>query len=464
MKRLMSGFAIFIVIACVASCRKTGFIETPDALLNISADTLHFDTVFTTTGSVSQAFKIFNPNDKKLRLSNARLVGGATSPFKLNVDGSPGTDFNDIEIAANDSIYVFVTVTINPNAANLPFIVRDSILINYNGNKRYVQLDAFGQNANFFRNKRARNGETWNNNLPYVILGSLTVDSSFTLNIQKGCRIYVHADAPIIINGSLKVNGEKYDSTRVVFQADRLDQPYRDFPAGWPGIYFSPSSKDNVLTYAVIKNAYQGIITQSAAAGSIKVTLNQCIINNIYDAGILSIGSSIKATNCLISNCGNNVAIASGGNYSFDHCTIASYANTYLAHKSPVLSISNANEQGQTSNLNAAFRNCIFFGEGGIVDNEITIDKKVTNSTSIIFQNVVYKLKDVPSNATFSNSANITSPEFDSIDIGKRHFDFHLKATSPAVKKGINISVPIDLDGKPRALLPANPDIGCYER
>src|SRR5437763_4552219 len=45
-----------------------------------------------------------------------------------------------------------------------------------------------------------------NNNLPFVILGGLTVDSNVTLTIQKGCKIFCHADAPIVINGSLKVN------------------------------------------------------------------------------------------------------------------------------------------------------------------------------------------------------------------------------------------------------------------
>jgi hypothetical protein len=36
----------------------------------------------------------------------------------------PHKEVSDIEIAADDSIYVFVTVNINPNAANLPFVVR----------------------------------------------------------------------------------------------------------------------------------------------------------------------------------------------------------------------------------------------------------------------------------------------------------------------------------------------------
>lgn len=458
MKSLITGLAVLFAFICAVSCRKTSFIESADALVNTSSDTLRFDTVFTTTGSITKSFKIFNLNDQKLRLSNVKLMGGAGSAFKLNVDGTPGVNFNNIEIEPNDSVYVFVSVTINQNSANLPFIVQDSILVNYNGNNRYLQLEAFGQNANFLRNARITRNTTWNNNgLPYVILGKVLVDSGASLTINKGCRIYLHADAPVIVNGSLKVNGEKFDSTRVVFQGDRLDEPYRNFPGSWPGIYFSPSSTNNVLNYAIIKNAYQGVITQLPSTDrNYKVTLNQCRIDNIYDAGILSIASSVKAVNCLISNCGSNIAIGSGGTYDFNYCTVVSYGNSYLAHKLPVLSVSNAD------NLTAIFRNCIFWGEGGIVDNEIMIDKRITPST-ITFENILYKAKDNITAATFINSIKNDPPLFDSIDVSKRYFDFHLQDNSPARDHGSVIAlVPnIDLDGNLRTGLP---DIGCYNK
>jgi hypothetical protein len=462
MKSLISGLTVLLLFVCAISCRKTSFIQSADALVNTSADTLHFDTVFTTTGSITKSFKIFNLNDQKLRLSNVKLMGAATSAFKLNVDGTAGVNFNNIEIEPNDSVYVFVSVTINQNSANLPYVVQDSILINYNGNNKYVQLDAFGQNANFLRSSRITRNTTWtNNDLPYVILGGVLVDSGASLTINKGCRIFVHADAPIIVNGSLKVNGERFDSTRVVFRGDRLDEPYRDFPGSWPGIYFSPSSKDNVLNYAIVKNAYQGIITQFPSSDrNYKVILNQCIIDNIYDAGILSIAGSVKATNCLISNCGSNIYISGGGSYDFNYCTIVSYSNSYLTHKSPVMFVSNSNDQNQLNNLNAVFRNCIFWGEGGIVDNEIGIDKKVTPA-SVSFESVLYKAKDNITAAIFTNSIRNKPPQFDSIDVTKRYFDFHLKATSPAKDSGsLNVPVPIDLDGNQRVGLP---DIGCYK-
>ena len=463
MKLLLKNLVIVLISLIVFSCKKTAFIDSADAVVSFSADTLHYDTVFTTTGSVTQSFKIFNQNDKKLRLSQIKLMGGSASAFKINVDGTAGIGFSDIELEPNDSVYVFVSVTVNPNAANLPFIVQDSILVNYNGNNKYVQLQAFGQNAHFFRGKKITADSAWNNDLPYVILDNVSVDSNVTLTINKGCKIYCHANAPFIVNGILKVNGEVYDSTRVTFQGDRLDPGYNDLPAAWPGIFFTSSSINNVLSYAIIRDAYQGIITVSARSANPKIILNQCIIDNIYDAGIISVASSIKAINCLISNCGSNILIAAGGDYSFNYCTVASYANAYIDHKNPVLSVSNADDQNQTLALAAHFQNCIFYGEGGDVENEIVIDKKASaNTFDVTFKNVLYKNKDNTSDDLFTNSIKNQIPDFDTIDAGKRYFNFHLRPTSLAIKAGIPTSVSIDLDGKPRRTL--QPDLGCYEQ
>jgi hypothetical protein len=312
------------------------------------------------------------------------------------------------------------------------------------------------------RNRRVTKDSAWNNDKPFVILGGLSVDENVTLTINKGCRIYCHADAPVLINGTLRVNGEKYDSTRVVFSGDRLDPDYRDYPGGWPGIYFNSSSKNNVFNYAIIKNAYQGVISLLPASNNIaKVTLNQSIINNVYDAGILSVNSTISATNCLISNCGNNIGIVAGGAYNFNHCTVVSYDNPYLLHKTPVLLISNAGDQNQAFPLTAVFRNCIFYGEGGAVDDEIVVDKKGSSPFSLTFENILYKNKNDLQPAP-ANSIKNQPPGFDSTDAGKRYFNFRLKAGSPAIDKAAKpATVTIDLDGNPRG---ANADIGCYEK
>jgi hypothetical protein len=448
------------------SCKKESFITSPDAEIRLSADSLKFDTVFTTTGSVTQFFKIINENDQKLRLSSVKLAGGSSSFFKINVDGVTGPAVSDIEIRAQDSIYVFVTVNINQNTANLPFIVQDSIQVSFNGNSRWLQLEAWGQNAHFFRNKIIDADEIWNNDLPYVILGSLTIDPNKKLTINKGCRIYVHADAPILVDGTLEINGEKDTVDRVYFQGDRLDPPYNDFPAGWPGIFFRTLSIDNVLNYAVLKNAYQAIAVQDPKMNANpKLTLNECIIDNSYDAGIIALNSAINARNCQVSNCGKNIVLVKGGEYQFTHCTVVSISNSYILHRDPVLYLSNyilVNNTPVTANLNALFRNCIFWGQNGTVEDEVIVAKSGSTVFNVNFDHNLWKVQTPPANITSSEIINDQYPEFDSINTAKQYYNFRLKAISPAINKGINTGISIDLDGKPRAV--SLPDLGSFER
>ena len=452
------------------SCKKESLITSPDAQVSMSADEIKFDTVFTTTGSITQSFKIFNDNDQKLRLSSIKLMGGNASFFKINADGFIGPEISNIEIEANDSVYVFVSVIINQNTANIPFIVQDSIQINYNGTTQQVNLEAWGHNAHFYRDKKITADEIWNNDLPYVILGSLTVDANNKLTINKGCRIYVHADAPILVDGTLEINGEKDTVDWVQFRGDRLDEPYHDFPAGWPGIFFRNTSKDNVLNYAVIKNAYQALAALDPSPNANpKLVLNECIVDNAYDAGIIAINSSIRARNCLVSNCGKNVVLAKGGDYQFTHCTIASISNIYILHREPVLYVSNyikVNNVPVPSALTAVFRNCIFWGENGTVDDEVVVDKDPGANLNVNFDYNLWKVQNDPSTISgviSSGIINNQNPLFDSINTTQRFYNFRLKDESPAKNKATNAGVVLDLDGKPRPVGIA-PDLGCYER
>lgn len=463
----VKGLLVFVItVAVFFSCKKESFTTNKEAVLKPSVDTLHFDTVFTTTGSVTQFVKLINNNPRAIRINSVTLSGGATSPFKINVDGISGPLVSDIEIAANDSVYIFVTVSINPTAATLPFIVQDSIEIAYNGNKDFIQLDALGRNAHFFRNKLITASEVWNNELPYVILGRLTVDAGARLTINQGSKIFIHADAPFIVNGTLQVNGGKYDSTRVVFSGDRLDEPYRSFPGSYPGLFFTETSRDNVINYGIIKNAYQGIVAIESSAGT-KLTLNETIIDNAYDAGLSGINTSITATNILVSNCGKNIVLVKGGNYNFTHCTVATFSNAYIQHKDPVLFVSNyllQNNVGSSTNLNAAFRNCIFWGEGGgLVNSEVIVERKGGTNFTVLFDNVLWRVPNDPVNSV-STGTNIKNqnPQFDSTNSFERFYNFRLKNTSPAIDKGTNAGVFIDLDGNSRPV--GLPDLGAYEK
>ena len=463
------NFCLLLFAFCIllSSCKKDSFITSTDARLRLTADSLKYDTVFTTTGAITKSFKIINENDQKLRLSKVKLMGGATSAYKINVNGSAATEVNDLEIAANDSIYVFVSVTINPNAANLPFIISDSILISYNSNNRFVQLQSYGQNANFLSNRVITGNVSFTNTLPYVILGSLRIDTTATLTIPQGCRIYAHADAPIIVDGTLITNGVK--NNEVVFAGDRLDNDYKDLPASWPGIYFRGNSKNNVLTFAIIKNAYQAVVAQSPSVNANpKIILHQCVIDNAYDAGILCANTSLQADNSLISNCGSNIAIIYGGDYNFTHCTAASYSSLYIIHKNPVLSVSNFAMQGSTTvtaNLNAVFRNCIFWADSsGFVSNEVVVNKQGSNAFAVLFDKNIYRAANDPANSTLNGNLKSQDPSFDSIDVVKRYYDFRITKNNfaPGINKGTATTFTKDLDNKNRNN--GLPDLGCYEK
>lgn len=454
----MKNTAVLLFIILIA-CRKERFTADAAALLFTSADTLRFDTVFTSTGSVTQVFKIFNPANEGIRIASIKLAGGAASSFVLNANGAPGPLISNLEIAARDSAYVFAAVTINPTAATLPFLVQDSILIDYNGNKKIIQLEAYGQAARFLRNHHITGNETWHADLPYVLLGACVIEKDAHLTIKEGCKIYFHADAPLVVEGRLTVEGQKWDSTKVVFAGNRLDAPYRELPGSWPGIVFKNTSGGNSIRHAVIKNAYRAISVEASPRSS-KLQLSETVIDHAADAGIFAEGGTIAAQNLLVRNCGKGLVLHAGGDYGFTHATVASFSTTWLQHNEPALTISNAATGNGANELNAVFRNCIFWGEGNI--REVVVEKRGTAPFNLVFDGVLWPSGAAPAAATIPVPPITDFPQFDSLDKETNRFDFHLKETSPARNSGVPAGVSLDLDGRPR---PADaPDLGAYQK
>ena len=79
-----------VVLSMTAACRRISFIEDSGAKLTFSRDTVKFDTVFTTVGSATRSFKIYNPYNENIRISSIELMGGEPSNFRMNVDGQIG--------------------------------------------------------------------------------------------------------------------------------------------------------------------------------------------------------------------------------------------------------------------------------------------------------------------------------------------------------------------------------------
>ncbi|MFZ4740358.1 MAG: hypothetical protein ACOYLE_04260 [Bacteroidales bacterium] len=470
-----SGLIIFTLIIILSSCRKEeDFITSTSAKLSFSADSVLFDTVFTTLGSVTKRLMVYNHNDQKINISSIRLANAAASMFRINIDGTPALQINNVEIAANDSMFIFVKVTVNPQNSDNPLIVSDDIIFETNGNIQKVSLTAWGQDAYYHVPNHtitfsdgsklyysiADCSTPWVSGKPHVIFGYCVVDSATTLTIQQGTKVYFAPKAVLWVykDGSLKVTGSLHNEVK--FQGSRLDMPYRDTPGQWGKIWLSAGSKDNDINYAIIRNGSIGLQVDTVANANPNLKLNNTIIENMSVAGIYAQGSVIKATNTIVTNCGEYAIVLSiGGNYEFLHCTIGNYWN-YSSRKTPSVVLNNYykdnNDVIQLRPLvNAYFGNCIIYGN---TDEELLLDYNASASFNYKFDYCLIKTK--LSNATYFEHCKINiDPLFKNTEIN----DLHLLSGSPAKLSGkplIGALVPKDLEENTRS---STPSIGAYE-
>ena len=100
--------------------------------IGFSSDTVYLDTVFTAIGSSTYNMRIYNQSDRNIEIGSIRLGQGSDSQFRLNVDGMHGQDFNNVEILANDSIYVFIETTVDIKdyaVTATEFLYNDQLLV-----------------------------------------------------------------------------------------------------------------------------------------------------------------------------------------------------------------------------------------------------------------------------------------------------------------------------------------------
>ncbi|MEA3479375.1 MAG: hypothetical protein U9R60_14395 [Bacteroidota bacterium] len=485
---LSKKYFIFILAASsfilvFNKCRKfDDFDNNPSVKLSFSTDTIIFDTVFTSIGSVTQYLRVYNPHSNAVKISSISLAGGTTSNYRINIDGSPSLVANDVEIAANDSLYIFIRVTIDPNDNTLPFVVSDSVVFLTNGNYQDVDLVAFGQNANYivanqhiqgFPKFKIVAGENehveWTNELPYVIYGYAVIDSAGSLSIDAGTQIYFHDGSGLWVyrGGQITVNGTPEEP--VAFQGDRLESFFDDLPGQWDRIWIMEGSTENEINYAIIRNGFIGLQVENFNINDPlprHLLLSNTVIENMSGVGILARWYNITGFNNVIANCGNyGLALTWGGSYDFRQCTFANYWN-YSARQTANLVMTNFfvdNEYNTYAfDLTAYFGNCINYGN---LTSEIDTASIPEGTFDFTFENCLLKTNwDISNQSTYPGSINNEDPLF--IDYTKN--DYHLDSLSPAVDAGnidvINsspyIDIQKDLDGNSRTV---NPDMGAYE-
>ena len=487
---------LFLLLAgsLMLGCRKDEvFTDDPGARLDISVDTVLYDTIFTTVGSVTKRFTVHNRNTNAVRVDIA-LEGGSPSPFRINVDGASGLSFSDVEILGEDSLYIFVEATLDANNANNPLVIEDRILFNTNGNAQQVLLVAWGQDAHFFYPDRSIPGFprfsliagednmgnpicetiTWPNDKPYVIYGYGVVDSCSTLIIEAGVNVYLHGSSGLWVYryGRIQANGTT--SQPIVFQGDRLEPAYQDLPGQWDRIWINegPNGQDNVFTNVEVRNSLIGIQAQAwplianQTTSENKLVLNNVAIRNASAAGILSENYRIESNNLLIADCGQYcMALTGGGEYFFNHSTVANHWG-YDIRTEPAFILTNSYRDvfgvvQVRDVVNSSFRNGIITGNN---TNEFLLELNTTGNLQFQFDHFLLRTDQNTSDPVFFPDQNTIwknqAPAFVSIS----DQDLHLTGSDAAARdRGIG-STPeavFDLDGVLRG--DGFPDLGCYE-
>ncbi len=440
---MKAASAVFILLYGLFffSCKpKDEILSTsPNDRLQFSSDTIFFDTLFSSVGSITQRLIVYNPNKNKVRVSTIVLAGGSNSAYSIIVDGINGPSISNLDILGKDSIYVLVKVLIDPSNQNLPFFVSDSILFNTNTNIQKVLLEAYGQDAHFLKKETLASNTVWTNDKPYVLYDTVTVSAGCSLTVKEGCKVYLHNAAAINVAGTLLVSG---NSTKpVLIASDKLDKSAEDDLGQWGGLIFQSTSTKNNISWATIRNATTAIRLASVTDAD---TLAELSLDHVFllhasqrliDAG----ETDLAGSNIVMSDCPQAALSHAGGYGVWKQCTFANYSFNYFREE-PCLVLGSAN-----STLKMYVFNSIVWGDKS---DEIT----PINNPVLFLQSAIWK------SAFTGTSANIINKDPLFKNAGK--FDFSLQTSSPAINLCTDEGITDDIVGTPRD---ATPDAGAYE-
>lgn len=508
MKRILTFVITISILVLWSSCRKDFSFEPSTGNLQFSKDTVYLDTVFTNIGSSTYNLKVYNRSNNDIVIPTVRLGQGQASNYRLNVDGMAGKEFENIELLAKDSMFIFIETTFDIQsivAAENQFLYTDAIEFDSGSNLQKVELVTLVKDAVFIYPNRNAQGvietltfdadgdgvddETtlqgrfledsellFTNDKPYVIYGYAAVDEGKTLTINAGAKVHFHANsgllitnnASLIVNGQYSPNQETLDN-EVTFEGDRMEPLFEDIPGQWGTIWLYSGSIENQITYATIKNATVGILAENNQNAPIdKLTIRNSQIYNSSNFGILGRATSIKAENVVFNKAGqSSFAGTYGGKYNFTHCTIANYwTNSF--RQFPALFLNNfiidENNTTFTNDLTEAnFNNCIIYGN----DNpEFMLEENEDAAFNFKFTNCLMRFQNT-SNIPTGPNYDFTNPTLYQEILLNQDPKFKNASQnkmiicddSPAIGAGADFGIAADILGEDRTL----PDLGAYQ-
>lgn len=457
MKLLRHILLLVAIVLGFSSCKKEFYSNSQDDVLTFSVDTLRFDTVFTEKGSVTQYFIIKNNQEGIVKINKISLENSSKSEFYINVNGVQGPVVENIEIAPDDSVFVFVQTKLHEQDVDTVLFHEEKILVDYNSRQDAVVITAWGQDVVNFKGAVIPS-MTFTAKKPYVIYDSLVVAENEMLTIDAGAKIYFHYNANLIVRGSLKILGT--NENPVMFSSDRLEETYQLLPGQWGSIIFESTSSGNEISYAKIVNGVNGLFFKGGKK-QIDCTLQNSQISNMSGYGLYAQNAHIESYNCVLVNCEYNVVHIQGGWFNSVHNTISNAGTPSGRKYYPSVFISDFENGGIVQYVEQAyFLNSIVVGT---MANEIELSaQNGDNSLPCLFKNCL--LRD---SYTKSDSAYYKENIF--YDKGKSLFvspdSFMLDTLSQAIDVG-NLDYanlhPTDLLNHSR-VTDGKPDVGAME-
>lgn len=486
--KIVPFFIAFIICASIfVGCNDDeNFSSDGNLRLEFSTNSVKFDTVFTSFGTSTKRLKVYNRNSDAIKINSIELMNPEQTGFRMNVDGESGNIVNNVDILGEDSLYIFVEVTVDPLNQYNPLLISDSIRFQFNGVTQYVYLEAIGQDVIFWQGKTIGQDTTLTGEKPFLIYETLHVNPNVTLTLNENVQLYFHSKAGLLIEG--KVHSKGTIQKPVVLRGDRTDiflesqnVSYDRVPGQWEGVRIASGSYENVFENTRIRNSVYGIYFQPSDTTQLKASLLNTIIQNTTRENILAINCKIDAKNSLFANSGTNCVKLLGGSYNFLHCTLASYISggrgDYLGwsrHRQEALLISYNGFDIQGNPQNIPIGNCTFINT--IVSGKSTPEIKLEETSDLAFNyrfiNCLLKASGTDDNNFINTVWNadpifkyIYDPYIEEENPNYYYFNYELTEGSPARNRASRqyaADLPEDINGNSRRSDEA-PDIGCYE-
>lgn len=496
--KLLFKIIVFVSIIIFASCRDDfKFEPSSGSELTFSKDTVYLDTIFTNIGSSTYNLKVYNKSNKDIKIPSIRLAKGESSNFRLMVDGMAGKNFENVELLANDSLFIFVetTVDIKQQTKGKEFLYTDEILFQSGSNQQKVNLVTLVKDAIFLYPQKFQDGTyeylnindekiygffldendaingnelEWNNEKPYVIYGYAAVPPNKTLTISEGSQIHFHRNSALLAYPNSQINASGSIENPIIFQGDRLEPSFENTEGQWDMILLGEKSKGS-LKNVLIKNATIGLNINATTEA---INLENIQIYNCSNYGIVGYKANILGKNIVTNNIGKAaLALTNGGNYDFTHCTFANY---FSRQNQTAVSIDNGNGSNEFA-LQAHFKNSIIYGNTG--ESLLLYPAKETTNFNVKFENCLIKFFNTGNrfattfpydffNTTYFNNCIIAKNSIENLpyffNTQKNEMMITDKATS-IINKGNQLfsqQIPQDILGKNRL---STPDLGAYQ-